>query len=240
VPNPACGSRSARTERHIGTARAGQSPDHKHPTDGSLAAPARLSHIDGAPAAFAGQPEQFGRSSPVRGVPSATVRRAPAARDFDGWVSQLGVNSCRQRARGHLFSSGPSALPSLRRGLRHSNPVVRRLCANMLDRFVDEKTVFDLVAALDDEDATVRARALHALACDQCKQGECRPGEDLWVPRAIDLLVDQDPDLRAAAIDSLGKVAGHHPDVATALASVAENDRDRGLRGMARRRLACS
>ena len=171
------------------------------------------------------------------GVPSATVRRAPAARDFDGWVSQLGVNSCRQRARGHLFSSGSSAVPALRRGLRHPDPAVRRLCVNMLDRFVDEETVPDLVAALDDADASVRARALHALACDQCKQGECRPGEDLWVPRAIELLVDEGPDLRAAAIDALGRVADHRPQVAAALAAVADGDRDRGLRGMARRRL---
>jgi len=168
------------------------------------------------------------------------VRRAPAARDFDGWVSQLGVNSCRHRARGHLFSSGPSALPALRRGLRHANPTVRRLCVNLLDRFVDEETVPVLVAALGDEDAGVRARALHALACDQCKQGECRPGEDLWVPQAMGLLVDKDPDLRAAAIDALGRVADHRPEVATALAEVADGDRDRGLRGMARRRLATS
>jgi HEAT repeat protein len=114
---------------------------------------------------------------------------------------------------------------------------VHRLCVNMLDRFMDEETVPDLVAALGDADASVRARALHALACDQCKQGECRPGEDLWVSQAVELLVDQDPDLRAAAIDSLGRVADRRPQVAAALAAVADGDRDRGLRGMARRRL---
>jgi HEAT repeat protein len=105
----------------------------------------------------------------------------------------------------------------------------------MLDRLVDQDAVGDLVAALDDDDVEVRRRALHALACDACKENECRPGEDLWVPRALALLSDPDPDLRAAAIDALGKVAGHRADVADALTTSAERDPDRGLRGMARR-----
>jgi hypothetical protein len=51
------------------------------------------------------------------------------------------------------------------------------------------------------------------------------------------MLGDPDPDLRAAAIDALGKVAPRHPEVAAALATVAEGDTDKGLRGMARWRL---
>jgi HEAT repeat protein len=178
--------------------------------------------------------------SPVRawGRTVASVRRAPAPRDFDGWVSQLGVSSCRQRARVHLLTSGPDVVPALRRGLRHRKAIVRRTCVRILDQLVDEDTVPDLVAALDDEDTGVRAAALHSLACDRCKQGECRPGEDLWVPRALALLDDPDPDLRAAAIDALGKVVDHRPEVEAALRRAADSDRDKGLRSMALGRLS--
>jgi HEAT repeat protein len=164
------------------------------------------------------------------------MRRAPAPNDFDGWVSQLGVSSCRQRAKVHLLESGSDALPALRRGLRHPKPMVRRLCVRLFDQLVDEASLPDLILALDDEDPGVCARALHALACDRCKQGACRPGEDLWVPRALDFLDHPNPDIRAAAIDALGKVVDHRPDVTDALVTVAGRDSDKGLRGMARRR----
>jgi len=163
------------------------------------------------------------------------VRREPATNDFDGWVSQLGVTSCRRRAKLHLLEAGVPALPALRRGLRHPKAVVRQQCVRIFDQLVDEESLPELVLALDDPDAGVRARALHALACDRCKENACRPGEDLWVPRALDLLGHADPDLRAAAIDALGKVAGRRADVAATLAEVALTDTDKGLRSMARR-----
>jgi hypothetical protein len=82
----------------------------------------------------------------------------------------------------------------------------------------------------------VSARALHALACDRCKQNECRPGEDLWVPRAVELLqTSTNPDLRAAAIDALCKVVSRRPDLSVVLRAAAETDPNRGLRGKARR-----
>jgi HEAT repeat protein len=152
-------------------------------------------------------------------------------------VSQLGFPSTRQRARAHLLLSGPAALPALRRGLQHDKAIVRLQCVRIFDQLVDEESLPELVLALDDEDPTVRARALHSLACDRCKQNECRPAEDVWVPRAISLLGDPDPDLRAAAIDALGKVASRRSEVAAALAAAAEADADKGLRGMARWRL---
>lgn len=128
-------------------------------------------------------------------------------------------------------------MPAVRRGMQHANPMVRRLCANLLDFLADEAAFVDLVAALDDDDPGVLKRALHALACDQCKENECRPGEDMFVPRALELLHDANPDVRASAIDTLGKVVARRPDVAEALAEVAERDPDRGLRGMARHRV---
>ena len=163
------------------------------------------------------------------------MRTIPSGSDFDAWVDRLRRAGQRQEAKQHLLRAGVSALPALRRGTRHRHPAVRRVCVGMLDRLVDQDSVGDLVAALDDGDVEVRRRALHALACDACKENECRPGEDLWVPRALTLLADPDPDLRAAAVDALGKVVRHRPDAAGALAAVAERDPDRGLRGMARR-----
>jgi hypothetical protein len=128
-------------------------------------------------------------------------------------------------------------LPALRRGLTHRKAIVRQQCVRLFDQLVDEESLPELVLALDDEDPRVCARALHALACDRCKQNECRPGEDLWVPRALDFLRNHaNPDVRAAAIDALGKVASRRPDVAAALLEAADSEPDVGLRGMARRR----
>jgi HEAT repeat protein len=163
------------------------------------------------------------------------MRPTPAGSDFDGWVKQLAVSSRRQRARRHLLATGPRAVPAIRAGLHHPEPMVRRMCARILDQLVDEDTLPDLVAALDDEDVGVLRLALHSLACDRCKQGECRPGEELFVPRALEFLHHPDADVRAAAIDALGNVADHRPDVADALADAGHHDADPGLRAMARR-----
>lgn len=166
------------------------------------------------------------------------MSRLPAGKDFDGWVAQLANSERRQRAKIYLRKAGQPAVPAVRRGMHHPNPIVRRLCTSILDHLADEAAFVDLVAALDDEDPQVLKRALHALACDQCKENECRPGEKLFVPRALDLLHHPNADVRASAIDTLAKVAARRPDVAEALAEVAELDRNSGLRGMARRRLA--
>jgi HEAT repeat protein len=166
------------------------------------------------------------------------MARVPAATDYDGWVAQLGHSQRRQEAKVFLRQAGAPAVPAVRRGMQHAKPIVRRMCASLLDFLADEAAFVDLVAALDDDDPGVLKRALHSLACDQCKENECRPGEDMFVPRAVELLQHANPDIRASAIDTLGKVAARRPDVALALQGVVERDRDAGLRSMARRRLA--
>jgi HEAT repeat protein len=165
------------------------------------------------------------------------MSRLPAAHDFDGWVAQLAHPQRRPDAKAHLVACGAEALPAVRRGMQHPKPIVRQMCAKLLDKLADEAAFADLVRALDDDDVGVLKRALHALACDQCKDNECRPGEDLFVPRALELLHHDNPDIRASAIDTLGKVAPRRADVAEALASAADHDPDKGLRGMARRRV---
>ena len=169
-------------------------------------------------------------------------RGTPAGGDFDGWVRLLGSDAYRQRAKRHLLRSGAPALPALREGLRHEQAIVRRSCAVILDHLVDEGSLPDLVAALDDPAPEVLTRALHALACDACKENECRPSDDLFVPRAVELLAHPEPAVRASAIDALGRVARRTGDPASpaarALARAQEADRIAGLRNMARRRLA--
>ena len=166
----------------------------------------------------------------------------PAGGDFDGWVRLLASDAHRRRAKVHLLRSGAATLPALRRGLHHERAIVRRTCAAILDHLVDDAAVPDLVAALDDPDPSVLTRALHALACDACKENACRPDDDLFVPRAIELLDHPDPGVRASAIDSLGRVALRSGDesspAARALARAAEEERVAGLRNLARRKVA--
>lgn len=160
------------------------------------------------------------------------MRRVPPGHDYDAWVALLAVTSRRQAARLHLRSRGPDVVPALRRGLRHDHPVVRATCAGLLDQLMDEASIPDLVAALDDSDVRVVRRALHALACDACTVGECRPGDELFVPRALELLSDPDPDVRAGAIDALQQVAKRDPSMRERMRALAEREPDSGLRGM--------
>jgi HEAT repeat protein len=165
------------------------------------------------------------------------MSRAPAANDFDGWVAQLAHSTRRQEAKWYLRGVGSPAVPAIRRGLRHPKPMVRRVCVSILDQLVDEASLPDLIAALDDPDPEVVRRALHALACDQCKQGECRPGDEAFVPRALELLrVHPDPDIRAGAADALGRVAFRRPDVMLALRDAGDRDPNAGVRNIARSR----
>src|ERR1700730_17335301 len=163
------------------------------------------------------------------------MSRLPASTDFDRWVAQLANSERRQRAKIYLREAGQAAVPAVRRGMHHPKPTVRRLRTSILDHLADEAAFVDLVAALDDEDPEVLKRALHALACDQCKENECRPGEALFVPRALAVLHHPSADVRASAIDTLGKVVARRPDVAEAPAPVAQAHCGSGTRDMARR-----
>ena len=151
----------------------------------------------------------------------------PAGNDFDGWVALLASSSQRQRAKRHLHTIGAPAVPALRHGLDHPNVMVRRTCVSLLDQLLDEAALPAVVGALDDGDVQVRKRALHALACDACKQNGCLPSDDLFVPRAIEMLrSDPDADVRASAIDALGRAGRRHtrPEVVEALERSAAAD----------------
>jgi HEAT repeat protein len=166
----------------------------------------------------------------------ARVHATPSGSDFDAWVALLARPARRQAAKRHLRGCGARAVPAIRRGLHHDSAEVRRLCVNLLDALVDEDAVPDLVEAIGDPDPMVVGRALHALACDACKQNECRPNDDLFVPKALDLArTSTDADVRAMAIDALGKAAERNPTLLDAIADATAQERDPGLRGMVRR-----
>jgi hypothetical protein len=112
-----------------------------------------------------------------------------------------------------LLSYGSGALPAVREGLRHESADVRYHCCRFLDHFVTQEAMDDLVAMLDDPDARVRCSALHALACDRCKEGSCGPEEAKVLPRAMSLLAaDPDAHVRGHAVGLVARWV--HTDVA--------------------------
>ena len=165
---------------------------------------------------------------------SKTTQRI-AGGDFDGWVDRLAVPSLRRRAWLHLRRCGPPVVPAVRRGLHHPDAHVRATCAQILDQLLDDDAIPDLVSVLDDPDPTVVKRALHSLACDHCKQGACRPGDDLFVPKALELARhDPRPTVRAGAFDALAQVARRDPKVAAEALRIVDEERDPGVRHAAR------
>ena len=102
----------------------------------------------------------------------------------------------------------------------------RAQCAEALDRLVDEESYPLLVACLADRESRVRVNALHALACDRCKQSAaCRPDKAAVLPPAVRCL-RHDPDkyVRAMAVAVVGRWV--HSDETAAAALVEARDLD--------------
>ena len=123
------------------------------------------------------------------------------------------------------MAAGTAATPAVRRGLRHDDANVRTSCCRVLDHFLDADAIPELMANLDHSDPSVRAWALHALACDRCKEGSCRPGEDESIPVALRmLLTDRSRKVRYSAIGLLGPAVHRRADVLAALEDVHRTD----------------
>jgi HEAT repeat protein len=124
-----------------------------------------------------------------------------------------------------MLKRGAVLIPLVRANLRHPNASVREYCCKFLDRYVDEDALGELIAMLDDLDPKVRASSLHALACDRCKEGTCRPDEALVLPRATQLLSsDPDAHVRAHAVGVVGLSVHTRPEAEVALAGASRND----------------
>ena len=155
----------------------------------------------------------------------------PRADDFEAWVEQLADPIRGRRAYWHLVLCGGPALPAVRRGLRHANADVRKFCTKALDRLVDPESYEELIAMLDDPDARVRLDALHALACDRCKDVDCRPAKERVLPPAIRLLLrDADKHVRAMAAEVVGRWTHTEPAAAGALVESRDADPDPAVR----------
>jgi HEAT repeat protein len=145
--------------------------------------------------------------------------------DFGLWVEQLADRARARPAYHRLVASGAAALPAVRAGLGHECGAVRAHCAQALDHLVDEASYPLLIACLDDAEPRVRVNALHALACDRCKDNACRPDKAAVLPPAIRCL-RQDPHkhVRAMAAEVVGRWA--HGDEVAAAALVEARDLD--------------
>ena len=137
-----------------------------------------------------------------------------AGRSLDDLVQDLGVRHRSKAAQRELMRRGPGATRALQRGLSDPNPAVRVGCCVVLDHRLDASASPDLLANVAQEDAAVRRWAMHALTCDRCKEGECRPGEDDTIPLAIQMLTDDvDYQVRTAAVHALGPSVHTRDDV---------------------------
>lgn len=154
--------------------------------------------------------------------------------DFAQDVENLAVKHRAKEALRHLMRGGADAAPFVRRGLHHADPAVVVGCCRVLDHFLFDEAIPDLIELLNHQNADVRAWAMHALACDRCKEGACRPGEDDSVPMALGMLEhDPSPRVRVMAADLIGTVVHRRPDVAEALAHARDCDPSPNVRKQA-------
>ena len=140
----------------------------------------------------------------------------------------------RKAAVRALMQAGRAGTPVVRAGLRHEDPEVRIACCKVLDRFMDEDAVPELIDNVGHPHPGVRSWAIHALACDRCKQGICRPGEEDVLPMAIEALA-RDPDrrVRQQAAGLLGPAVLRSEAARTAIRQAHEGDPHPAVRKIA-------
>ncbi len=154
--------------------------------------------------------------------------------DCERLVEDLAVRHREKAALRALMAAGSLATPALRGGLRHPDASVRAGCCKVLDHYLDEAAVPELIENLTHPDARVRAWAMHALACDRCKQGYCRPGEDEVIPIAARMMIhDESRHVRQMAAGLLGPAVHRRSDVLRALEHAAQHDAHPAVRKVA-------
>jgi hypothetical protein len=160
--------------------------------------------------------------------------RTTIGAQYERWVEDLAVKHRERAAFRGLMAAGMAATPAVRRGLFHPNPVVRVGCCGILDHFMDEAALPALMANLSHENEQVRGWALHALACDRCKEGACRPGEADVLPIAIRMLrEDGSRHVRKQAAGMVGPAAHRSDEARRALEEARDHDPDPLVRKVA-------
>jgi hypothetical protein len=140
-------------------------------------------------------------------------------------INQLAIPHHAKAAYRQLFSMGFDIASVAQEGLKHENASVRYYCCSLLDHFLLPEALEDLISILHDPDAKVRTIALHTLACDRCKEGECRPAEKDILPVALQMLnEDNDAHVRAMAIEVVGQYVHHNKIAEQALIKANKGD----------------
>jgi HEAT repeat protein len=154
-------------------------------------------------------------------------------RVLDELVADLAVEHRAKPARRALIAAGHAALPAVRAGLRHPDARVVVRCIDVIDHLLDDSALSDLFGVLQHPDASVRARALHALSCERCKQGACRPDADALKGALVAACDDPDAYVRRLAVEGLSPMV-HDSEVArAAIIRLAQSDPSRMVRKQA-------
>jgi HEAT repeat protein len=149
-------------------------------------------------------------------------------------VENLAVKHRAKTAFRSLMAGGSAASAFVRQGLHHEDVHVVIACCDLLDHFLYEDAVPYLIGLLNHENGDVRARAMHALACDRCKEGFCRPGEDDSLPMALSMLDnDPSPRVRVEAVALVFAAVHRRADVAEALEHARDFDTSPNVRKQA-------
>lgn len=114
-------------------------------------------------------------------------------------------------------------------GLSHTDPVIRRVSAEILGGLTVREATNALVTALNDPDALVRAAALKALA-----HANASPA----LLEVLSRLGDPEPEVRVQAVEALRRLAGY-PSGLTAYLRPLLHDADAGVRTRAAVGLLC-
>ncbi|SUZ90818.1 uncharacterized protein METZ01_LOCUS43672 [marine metagenome] len=157
-----------------------------------------------------------------------------APTDYGCIVESLAIPHRAKESFRRLMDTGAAALPAMRDGLLHNDDDVRIACCRLLDHFMDIEALPRLIDNLKHSNPHVRGAAMHALACDRCKKGACRPAEKEVLPIALDMLLN-DPDrmVRKMAADLLGPSVHRNGDVSEALVLAHASDKDPTVRKVA-------
>jgi hypothetical protein len=146
-------------------------------------------------------------------------------------VELLGDPHRRVVAFRELLALGSGARSAAIDGLRSPNARVREQCCRLLDHITDADGTEALLDVLDDPDPQVRAQAIHALACDRCKDDECRIDASAVLPKAITMLAnDESRWVRNFAVELVGVWVHTHPEAVAALERAARTDPSSAVR----------
>lgn len=160
------------------------------------------------------------------------VTSVPSDADDDYLVAHLGDTKTRaEDCYWLLMSRGMSAVPAVRRGLRSHDAKIRYQCCRMLDHWLDDGVLADLVQMLDEDDPAVLIQVLHTLTCERCKEGACRPDAAVVMNGAIKLAQNHpSPKVRAYALEVVGTAVHDSPLAAAIVENVLRQDPDPAVR----------